>query len=57
MGRRQHFSIFLTVLTTSGQHRAPSSKARHAQLADAMRGHVLAEGELMGTYRHGGEKE
>jgi phosphatidylethanolamine-binding protein (PEBP) family uncharacterized protein len=33
------------------------SKARHAQLADAMRGHVLAEGELMGTIRHGGEKE
>jgi Raf kinase inhibitor-like YbhB/YbcL family protein len=33
------------------------SKARHAQVADAMRGHVLAEGELMGTYRLGGAKE
>ncbi len=33
------------------------AKARHAQLADALHGHVLAEGELKGTYQHGGAKE
>jgi len=33
------------------------SKAKHDQAATAMRGHVLAEGALMGTYRHGGKKE
>jgi Raf kinase inhibitor-like YbhB/YbcL family protein len=32
-------------------------KARHAQVARAMRGHVLAEGALMGTYRRGGKKD
>jgi len=29
------------------------SKATHANVARAMRGHVLAEGALMGTYQHG----
>jgi Raf kinase inhibitor-like YbhB/YbcL family protein len=33
------------------------AKARHAEVADAMRGHVLAEGAVMGTYQHGGKKE
>jgi Raf kinase inhibitor-like YbhB/YbcL family protein len=33
------------------------AKAKHAQLASAMRGHVLAEGEVMGTFQHGGKKE
>jgi Raf kinase inhibitor-like YbhB/YbcL family protein len=32
------------------------SKARRRQVAEAMRGHVLAEGSLMGTYRHGGKE-
>jgi Raf kinase inhibitor-like YbhB/YbcL family protein len=33
------------------------AKARRDQLAAAMRGHVLAEGALMGTYRHGGNTD
>jgi Raf kinase inhibitor-like YbhB/YbcL family protein len=31
------------------------AKAKHAQVAEAMRGHVLADGALMGTYRHEGK--
>jgi Raf kinase inhibitor-like YbhB/YbcL family protein len=33
------------------------AKAKHAQVARAMRGHVLAEGAVMGMYRHGGKEE
>jgi Raf kinase inhibitor-like YbhB/YbcL family protein len=33
------------------------AKAKHHQVAAAMRGHVLAEGEVMGTYQQGGKKE
>jgi Raf kinase inhibitor-like YbhB/YbcL family protein len=33
------------------------SKARRAQVAAAMRGHVLADGALLGTYREGGQKD
>jgi Raf kinase inhibitor-like YbhB/YbcL family protein len=31
------------------------AKVKHAQLAAAMRGHVLAEGEVMGTFQHEGK--
>jgi Raf kinase inhibitor-like YbhB/YbcL family protein len=33
------------------------AKAKHAQVARAMRGHVLAAGALMGTYRAGGKED
>jgi Raf kinase inhibitor-like YbhB/YbcL family protein len=33
------------------------SKAKHSDVTKAMRGHVLAEGALLGTYQHGSKEE
>jgi Raf kinase inhibitor-like YbhB/YbcL family protein len=46
---RYYFKVFALDTTLD-----LDSKAKHAQVAEAMRGHVLADGALMGTYRHGG---